>query len=234
MNKNITQKNNFSVLIFDLDGTLYDADNGYIKNQKNNILEFLVEQEISDKENVEIFWNNLFTKYNQTLRGLQNMGYKIDKEIYWEKIRKDTKKFIKKDIKLRDFIESLPLTQKKYIFTNCNEKQAIECLDCLGILHLFDGIYGAEFMGDKCKPEIEVYKKLLNVIGNVEPEKCCMFEDSFKNLETAKKMGMSTVLIKSKITQEKDCVKDKNIIDCIIDNLSQGKNIKNTYPRLYL
>lgn len=50
---------------------------------------------------------------------------------------------------------------------------------------VFDGVIGADSMGDVCKPELAAFQKAL-AIASAEPSTTAMFEDSFKNLRTAK------------------------------------------------
>ena len=57
---------NVSHLIFDLDGTLYDADNGYVTNIRCNIFNFLVQKGHAETvEEAEGIWRPNFKKYNQ-------------------------------------------------------------------------------------------------------------------------------------------------------------------------
>ena len=75
--------NKFSVLLFDLDGTLYDINNGYIENQKKNIYNFLIYKNISSEINVNEYWNSIFSKYNQNVR--------IDKQVIINDLKKNDK-----------------------------------------------------------------------------------------------------------------------------------------------
>ncbi len=67
----------------------------------------------------------------------------------------------------KSFLESIPKSTQKYIFTNANEKEAIECLECLGIKEHFLHVYGSKFMGNHCKPEEEAF---LKVLKDIDPE----------------------------------------------------------------
>eukprot|EP00959_Pyramimonas_sp_CCMP1952_P069049 1441542-Pyramimonas_sp.AAC.1 len=53
-------------LLFDLDGTLYDADNGYQDHCHLNIFNYMVEKlGFENVEKAELFWRDVFKKYNQ-------------------------------------------------------------------------------------------------------------------------------------------------------------------------
>lgn len=242
----------FSVLLFDLDGTLYDADCGYVAHQRRNLFEYIYKTGMVDRpadgntDAAESYWRPLFKQYNQSLRGLRSAGNEIDSEEYWAYCRNGTQDFFSADLPLQSFLASLPSTQKKYIFTNCNEKQALECMDCLGITQYFEPtIYGAKFMANVCKPEKAAFEMVLQDIGidassKEECNKVCFFEDSFKNLVTAHEMGISTVFVQSEIHMREEGVslsaEQKEYLSCIVNTLSDenGDQIKNKFPQLYM
>lgn len=88
-------------------------------------------------------------------------------------------------------LTSLPARLKKFVLTNCAEKQAVEALEVLGLRGQFDGVYGADAMGDVCKPEETAFRKIIAASG-IEPTRTAFFEDSVKNLAAAKTLGMTT------------------------------------------
>ena len=58
-------------------------------------------------------------------------------------------------------------------------------------------------MGDVCKPEVAAFEKALKISG-AKAATSAMFEDSFKNLRTAKEIGMTTVLIVGETAAEEN------------------------------
>ena len=56
-------------------------------------------------------------------------------------------------------------------------------------------------MGDCCKPEKAAFEIALEISG-ADPSQTAMFEDSFKNLRTAKELGMTTVLLNGETAVE--------------------------------
>ena len=214
------------ILLFDLDGTLYDAGNGYIEHIRKNIFEFIyIQGFVPRTESAEEFWKIIFKKYNQTFRALKASGYEFDGDEYWRYHRSGMDKFFSSDAILREVLQSFP--QKKYIFTNCNEQQAIEALKLLGIDDCFDDIYGSSFMGDNCKPEEVVFTKIFEHLEITDPSKVCLFEDSFKNLVTANKLGMSTVLVESMTAEEEGVTDDdRQILTASIRTLSDLKSLE--------
>ena len=58
---------------------------------------------------------------------------------------------------------------------------------------VFEGIIGSYSMGDVCKPEQAAFQKAVDICG-ADPKSIVMFEDSFKNLRTAKELSMAYFL----------------------------------------
>lgn len=218
--------NNIKTLLFDLDGTLYSANNGYIEHIRSNIFEFIYRQGfVTRDESAEAFWRPIFKKYNQTYRGLRASGYNFDEKEYWSFHRQGMEKFLNRDDSLRKNLEKMKC-KEMYIFTNCHEDQAIEALKHLGIDDLFSRVFGAGFMGDYCKPEIEVFEKIFHELKIDDPSSVCLFEDSYKNLVSARSLGIATVFVES-ITATEEGVNDddKNILNAVISSLSDDESI---------
>ena len=88
------------------------------------------------------------------------------------------------------------------MFTNCRELEALEALEALHLPpSLFAGIFGADFMGSHCKPELAAFEKVIAASG-CEPQRTAFFEDSFRNLVTARALGMRTILVGSTTLSE--------------------------------
>ena len=64
----------------------------------------------------------------------------FDEDEYWRFIRGDCTAVLTPSKETRQFICRLP--GKKYVFTNCHEKQALEALRVLDLADCFDGIFG--------------------------------------------------------------------------------------------
>jgi putative hydrolase of the HAD superfamily len=180
-------------LLVDLDGTLYPIENGYEAYVRRNIFEFMHQElGVPSVEEAKRIWQPLFAKHNQSLKGLREGGFKFDTEQYWDFIRRDADKFLTPDPKVRACLQCLP--QTKWILTNCNEKHARIALEYLGLEDCFEGVLGADFMGEQAKPQRAVFERALKHIGT-QPQHCGMLEDSLKNLKQAKEMGIHTILV---------------------------------------
>ena len=231
----------YEILLFDLDGTLYDQDNGYENNIHNNVLKFMVDakggkfDKIHTIEEAKREWKPIFAKYNLTKRGLLGEGYEFDISEYDRFIRQGAPNFIRKDPELREFLLSLR-QKRKFIFTNAPEESAYEILNLLGVADLFEAVLGTSFLEHRiCKPEMEAFEKVLNQIGVAKSDchKVCFFEDSFKNLEAGKKLGFGTVFVSSStMTAEGRSIDDLAQFDAVIEK-KVGVDLKKMLPELW-
>ena len=71
---------------------------------------------------------------------------------------------------------------------------------------VFAGVIGADSMADVCKPEVAAFQRAFEISG-ADPKTSAMFEDSFKNLRTAKSLGMTTILVTGETAAEENVTK---------------------------
>jgi len=187
--------------VFDLDGVLYLASNGYLENVRDNQRKFLTEKFNLSLEDARRVRKEAFEKHNQTLKGLRSLGFEVKHDEFTEYVRKGYDEYLSCDLRVNKTLERLKVACSKrkgkmVLMTNTAEKQARKCLGALNIDEkLFeDGIYGSSFMGDNAKPMPEAFEMVCKDIG-VSPKECVMFEDSFKNLKTCVALGMGGVFV---------------------------------------
>ena len=183
--------------LFDLDGCLYPIGNGLEDYVRERIVAFMVERlGVADAALAQEIWRTAFRRYNQSLRGLRACGYQFDADEYWRFIRGDTARFLTPCAQTCELLRSLNAAGVRcWVFTNCREREAHEALVALGLdASLFRGVLGADFQGGVCKPEPAAFARVLQHTG-CDPRRTVFFEDSLKNLVTAKALGMHTVLI---------------------------------------
>ena len=187
--------------MFDLDGVLYPASNGYLENVRDNQRKFLTEKFSLSETDARRVRKEAFEKHNQTLKGLRSLGYAVEHDEFTEYVRKGYDEYLSCDLRVNKTLERLKVACSKrkgkmVLMTNTAEKQARKCLGALNIDEkLFeDGIYGSSFMGDNAKPMPEAFEMVCEDIG-VSPKECVMFEDSFKNLKTCVALGMGGVFV---------------------------------------
>jgi FMN phosphatase YigB (HAD superfamily) len=108
-------------------------------------------------------------------------------------------------------------------------------MSLLGISDCFKGVFGASYMGVYCKPEPQVFEKLIATLGIEDPSRLCLFEDSYKNLVTARDFGISTVLIESHTaTEEGVSEADRALIGCVLSTLSSDTAVAELRRKLPL
>ena len=190
-----------TTFVFDLDGVLYPASNGYLENVRDNQRKFLTEKFNLSLEDARRVRKEAFEKHNQTLKGLRSLGFEVKHDEFTEYVRKGYDEYLSCDLRVNKTLERLKVACSKrkgkmVLMTNTAEKQARKCLGALNIDEkLFeDGIYGSSFMGDNAKPMPEAFEMVCEDIG-VSPKECVMFEDSFKNLKTCVALGMGGVFV---------------------------------------
>jgi putative hydrolase of the HAD superfamily len=229
-----------NVLLFDLDGTLYDLSCGYENEIHSNIFKFMAEStggkfdEIATVEDAELAWQPIFEKYNLTKRGLLGEGYVFDSLAYDTFVRRGASKYISQDHQLRVFLESLP--GRKVIFTNAPESSANEILGLLGVVDQFEAVLGTEFMQNTvCKPERKAFEMVLTHLG-IEPcdyHRVVYFEDSFKNLLVGADLGFKTVFIKSAtLINEGRTEEELSRFDSVLER-KVGMSLRKQMPNLW-
>ena len=202
----------FSHWIFDLDNTLYPEDENIFPQVKKRIIEFIsIEFEI-DTVSANKKRKKLYNKYGTSLRGLM-LENKINPEKFLEYVHDIDLSIIKKNLKLNSALKKID--GKKYIFTNGSFKHAESVLQKLGIEKNFHSIHSIETSGYIPKPSKHAYKKMI-LKENIDVLRAIMFEDTNWNLQTAKMLGITTVLISSKndlLENEKNDYIDYTITD---------------------
>ncbi|KAF3540274.1 hypothetical protein F2Q69_00018271, partial [Brassica cretica] len=156
---------------------------------------------------------------------------------------------IKHDPVLRSILLSLPL--RKVIFTNADRVHAAKALKKLGLEDCFEGIICFETLNPThtnaaseifdivghfdlsepvgtlpktpivCKPSESAIEKALE-IANIDPNRTLFFEDSVRNVQAGKRVGLHTVLVGSP-----NKVKGA---DCALENIH---NMKEALPELW-
>lgn len=219
-------------LLIDLDGTCYDIGNKYEDHVRNNLWKYMNVKFGIPIEKAEEVWRPLFRKYNQSLRGLRAGGFDIEAEEYWNCLRAGAEQFLFLNKEVQRLLQSLPQAEK-WLFTNCSEKHANHALELLGLKDCFKGVIGADMMGDICKPEPAAFQIALKHIG-ADPAKTAMFEDSVKNLRTAKALGITTLLIAGPTALEERASTAAELQHCdgIVSTLSEAE-VRRALPNLW-
>ena len=180
------------VLIFDLDNTLYPAERQLFSLIDVRINRYMTEIVGIPAPEVDGLRRNYWRLYGVTLQGLIR-HHGIDPEDYLLYVHDvDVASRLAPDPVLRSTLAALP--QRKAVFTNGSLCHADRVLSTLGIEDLFETVYDIRVAAYQPKPFEEPYHAVLNSLG-VSAERCIMIEDSRDNLQTAKQLGMGTILV---------------------------------------
>lgn len=180
------------VLIFDLDNTLYPAEKLLFNLIDVRINRYMTEIVGIPAPEVDVMRRDYWRLYGVTLQGLIR-HHAVDPEDYLFYVHDiDVTSRLTPDLLLREVLEQLP--QRKAVFTNGSVCHAGRVLSALGIEDMFEKIYDIRVAGYQPKPFPEPYHAVLAELA-VAAERCVMIEDSRDNLQTAKKLGMGTILV---------------------------------------
>jgi putative hydrolase of the HAD superfamily len=180
------------VLIFDLDNTLYPAEKQLFNLIDVRINRYMTEIVGIPAPEVDALRRNYWRQYGVTLQGLIR-HHAVDPEDYLHYVHDiDVTSRLVPDITLRKMLATLP--QRKAVFTNGSTCHAARVLSALGIEDMFEKVYDIRVAAYQPKPFPEPYHAVLEELETVA-ERCIMIEDSRDNLQTAKRLGMGTILV---------------------------------------
>ncbi|XP_016485884.2 uncharacterized protein C24B11.05 [Nicotiana tabacum] len=203
----------YECLLFDVDDTLYPLSSGLSAQCTKNIIDYMVEKLGIDEAKVPEMCVSLYKEYGTTMAGLRAIGYDFNYDDYHSFVHgRLPYELLKTDHVLRNLLRSLPV--RKVIFSNANEAHVAKVLSRLGLEDCFDDIICFETLNPTrnssvaqdnvngesprtlvvCKPFEEAYEQAFK-IANINPQKTLFFDDSVRNLETAKIMGLHTVWV---------------------------------------
>jgi len=199
-------KNQFDILLFDLDATLYPESNGLWKVIRERIVRYMSEHMKIPGDQIDILRDHYYVTYGTTLQGLQ-AHYDIDPADYLHFVHDiPLTDYIQPDSVLREMILSIP--HRRWIFTNSDKDHTIRVLAALGIENCFEGIVDVWSITPHCKPQKEAYQLALKLAKISDPHQCIFLDDSTRNLAPAQEMGIFTILVGDK---EKHPAADRSI-----------------------
>jgi len=186
-------QNLITTLFIDLDGTLYDRNNGMMQEMSQRIARYMETTMHLPSAEIPGLINRYYSTYGSTLYGIQQ-EHDIDTQEYLAYIHDlDLDNYLSPSPSLQALLTALP--QRKWIFTNSDHNHATRVLTKLGILDQFEGILDVWSMEYIPKPHPWVYQHALEMAGDPDAEECMFIDDSLRNLPPAKQAGMATVLI---------------------------------------
>lgn len=183
----------FSTLFFDLDDTLYSNTNGLWGAIRERMNQFITERLGLPLEEVARLRSHYFETYGTTLRGLQT-HHNVDAYEFLAYVHDlPLGAYLEADPELRALLLSLP--QPKWILTNADANHARRVLGILGVTDCFTGILDIHALNYHCKPQVEAYQQAMTLVGEGDPRRCVLFDDSPRNLAPALELGFTTILV---------------------------------------
>ncbi|MBN1667633.1 MAG: pyrimidine 5'-nucleotidase [Anaerolineales bacterium] len=199
---------NFDVIFFDLDATLYPGSNGLWPAIGARIDRYMYERLGFDRAQISELRHHYYLQHGTTLCGLQKF-HQVDAKDYLDFVHDlPLTDYLQPDPALRAMLLSLPA--RRWVFTNSDAPHAKRVLRRLGIEDCFEGMIDIFALAPACKPHPEAYQLALQMTGQPIPGRCALLDDSPRNLETAKELGIFTVLVGSNGTHP---VADRNLVD---------------------
>ena len=180
---------------FDLDDTLYPAECGIWLDIKGRINTYMVERLGVPESDVAERREAYFRKYGTSLAGLRHDYSHIDTDEYLAYVHDvPYGQYLSRDVALAAMLDRLLIN--KAVFTNSDKTHTDRVLAALGVRKHFETIvdtYATNFIN---KPRAEAFHVLFELI-KAEPEECVLVDDQERNIQMARSLGMSTVLVKA-------------------------------------
>ena len=183
----------FSMLICDLDGTLYPHSSPYTAAFDARITAYIEQHLGLGLAETLALRHQYYTTYGTTLRGLQLHNH-VDTEGYLAYVHSpDASAYLAPDLALDQLLGELPV--RRAVMTNSPREHADKVLAALGIAHRFERVFDIRFVAFEPKPSLSAYFRVLDALG-VNPRDTVLVEDTIQNLPPAREIGMRTVLIR--------------------------------------
>ncbi len=177
--------------LFDLDNTLYPRNCGLFDHIDSLINRYLLEKIGIPAAEVDLKRRLYMKAHGTTLNGLI-AHHNVDPDDYLEFVHNvPLQDYLKPDIGLKTMLAELP--GKKYIFSNASNEHCLKVLDCLGLEENFSAIYDINSFDYRPKPDIAIYRELLDDI-EAQAGDGVMIDDMAVNLLPAAALGMATIL----------------------------------------
>lgn len=210
--------------IFDLDNTLYRADVSFFADIGEKMTHFISRHLALQPDHARELQEEYFHDYGATLSGLMDI-HGMDPAEFLDYVHDVDLSVLTPNPMLRGAIKALP--GRKLIFTNGSRGHIRNVATHLNLLDLFEGGFAIEDAHYIPKPKRSAYETF-NDVFDVNPSSAIFFEDTPRNLEVPKQMGMTTVLVGEEpdwsrtpqITRPSGTSRKANFIDAVTDDLA--------------
>ena len=177
--------------LFDLDGTLYPAESGFLDAVVDRMTDFVEKVTGLPREAAYKLQKAYLAEHGLTLKGLM-LHHHINPADFHAIFHDLSLEALAHDADLLAALQRLP--GRRLIFTNADAAHAARVMDHLGLSGLFDDIFHIASAGYAPKPSTEAFARM-DAAHGIDPASTAFFEDSQRNLEPAAALGMTTVLV---------------------------------------
>lgn len=181
------------IWIFDLDDTLHHAGPHIFPRMNRAMTDYVVRHLDVDEDRANELRIHYWRRYGASLLGLMR-HHGVDPHHFLLHTHQfpDLDRLVLGHPALRATLARLP--GRKLVFSNSPEHYCRAVLRVLRITDLFDGVFTIEHTGFRPKPDRRGFLRLLQR-HRLPPRRCIMVEDNVPNLQTAKQLGMRTILV---------------------------------------
>jgi putative hydrolase of the HAD superfamily len=212
------------LILFDLDGTLYPGDSGLLKEIGRRIQLWLCERLGLTWAEADALRRDYFQRYGTTLNGLI-AERTVDADDYLTFVHDiPVQTYLSPNPALASMLDALPL--RRAVYTNASTQYSWRVLRVLGIKDHFERVISIEDTGLRNKLYGDAYEQALSLMG-AQGAESIMVEDSARNLQAAKALGMTTMLLSQDGALGQTGAADQSV-DFIIDDVLQvGQLLQN-------
>ncbi|MBL8555120.1 MAG: pyrimidine 5'-nucleotidase [Phenylobacterium sp.] len=177
--------------LFDLDGTLYPAESGFLDAVVDRMTDFVEKVTGLPRDEALKVQKAYLAEHGLTLKGLM-LHHDVDPDDFHAIFHDLSLEALAHDPDLLAQLGRLP--GRRLIFTNADDRHAARVLERLGLGHLFDDVFHIASTGYEPKPSAAAFSAI-GAAHDIAPASTAFFEDSARNLEPAAGLGMTTVLV---------------------------------------
>lgn len=177
--------------VFDMDDTLYPREQGLMTLVQARINAYVVEAVGLEPEEARVLQRQFLDEHGTTLAGLM-ANYTIEPEHFLRVVHDVPLDGLEPNPRLAEQLRRLP--GRRIVFTNGARDYARRVLNRVGIADCFEAVFAIEDADLTPKPAPSTFRRVIERFA-FEPRSAAFFEDTPRNLEPAKAMGMATILI---------------------------------------
>jgi putative hydrolase of the HAD superfamily len=178
--------------VFDLDNTLYTESSALFDVVGARMTDYVARLTGLDTPQAEALQERYHLNYGATVVGLVR-HHGVAARDFLDYVHDIDLTIIPPNPAVREAILALP--GRSYVYTNGAGAYARALLAHLDLADLFTEIVDIERVGLAPKPERGSFERFLALTG-IDTARAAMFEDTPRNLETAKALGFETVLVR--------------------------------------